>query len=97
MAGRKDKRLHKIEPIHIQPVSHNFPAVLLAEFAEVIRINQLPFEPISPYGLAFEPASIDPFLHLIGSNVQGFGQGMLGEPVLAHARARSQAMQHGAD
>jgi hypothetical protein len=46
VVGWKHKRLHKVEPIDIEPVSHDLPVVLLAEIAEVLRINELPLESV---------------------------------------------------
>src|SRR6266576_1247908 len=48
MAWRKDVGLNKIEPVDVQPVSHNFTAVLLAKLAEVIRVNQLSLQAVGP-------------------------------------------------
>ena len=72
MARGEDERAHKIKSVHIEPVSYDFSAALLAEGTEVLGINQLPGETVGGYGSAFEPALINPFLYHVGPNMQGF-------------------------
>jgi hypothetical protein len=73
VVGRKHKRLHKVEPIDIKPVSHDLPVVFLAEIAEILRINELPFESVRSDAPAPQPSSVDPFLHFTCPYVQRFG------------------------
>ena len=73
MVGRKHKRLHKVEPVDIEPVSHHFPVVLLAEIAEVLGINELPLESVRSDNPGLEPSPVDPLLYFTCPYVQCFG------------------------
>jgi hypothetical protein len=73
VAGRKHKRLHKVQPIDVEPVSHDLPAVLLAEVAEILRVDQLPAESVGSDDPALQPSLVNPFLHFICPYVQCFG------------------------
>ena len=97
MAGGKDKGLHKIQPVSVEPVSHNFPMVLFAELAKAFGLDQLSHQSVVWNNPALEPPPADPFLHLIGAYVQSLSQGVFGKPVLARARIRSQPVQHGSN
>ena len=72
MTGRKHERVYKIEPIDIEPVSHDFPLVLLAKTAEVLRVNQLSPESVGSDDPALQPSSVDPLLYFTWPYVQRF-------------------------
>jgi len=95
VAGRKHKRLHKLEPIDIEPVAHDSPVVLLAEVAEIVGVNQLPIESVGSDEPALQPSLVDPFLHFARPYVQCFGQCVFRKPILSYASARPQPVQHG--
>src|ERR1700733_11231717 len=71
--------------------------VLLAELAKIPVLDHLPPQSVVWNNPALQPAPVNPFLPLVGAYVQSFSQGMLGKPVLAHARIRSQPVQHGSN
>ena len=73
----ENKCLNKVQSIGIQPVSHNFPAVTLAEFAKVFRVNDLSLNSTCPSAPAFQQPPTNPLLHFFCANVQCFGQTML--------------------
>lgn len=97
MAGRKDKGLQKIEPVHVEPVAHDFFPVSLAEITEIVGVDELPLEAVGSDNPVLKPAAVDPFLHIFGADMQRLRKCVSGEPVLPHAGVRSQPVQHGAN
>lgn len=63
VTGGKYKGLHKIEPVDVQPVTHDFLPVLFAELAKIAGVDQLPPESVGSDDPALQPATVDPFLH----------------------------------
>ncbi len=64
--------------------------------AKVFRVNNLSLEAVCIDDSAPQQTIINPLLHLVCANVQRFRQGVFREPVLAHASAGSEPVQHSA-
>ena len=94
--GGEETNLHKTQPISVQSSSHDFPAVLLAEITKVFRVNNVSSEAVCIDDSAPQQTIINPLLHLVCANVQRFRQSVFREPVLAHASAGSEPVQHSA-
>jgi hypothetical protein len=73
VVGGEHKRLHKVEPIDIEPVSHDVPVVLLAKVAKILRVNQLSVQSVGSDDPALQPSSVDPLLNFSRPYVQCFG------------------------
>ncbi|MFZ0797054.1 MAG: hypothetical protein WCA27_17515 [Candidatus Sulfotelmatobacter sp.] len=96
MTGWKNKGLHKTEPIHIQSSSHDLAAVSFAEIAKVFGADNLFLESTRLDNSASQQSTINPLGHLFWADVQCCRRGVFREPILAHASARPEPMQHGA-
>src|SRR6266700_1777539 len=97
MFRRKDKVLDEPESISTQPAAHHGGAVLLYEVGEIVGIDDSFLNTGCLHNATFEPAVIDPPLHLIAAYMQGFRQAVNREPVAPSLGALAQAMQHGAN
>jgi hypothetical protein len=85
------------EQLRVEPVPHNFLAMFLAELTKILGVDLRPPETVGSYHPTLQPAPFDPSLHFFGAHVESLRQGVFGEPVLPHARARSQPVQHRAN
>lgn len=93
--GRKYEVLDKPKPVGIQTPAYHSATVLLNEIREIIRIDDSLFDTGCFHNPAFEPTVIDPLLHLVNSDVQGFREAVWCEPISPFLRAFPQTVQHG--
>ena len=61
--------------------------------ASIISFLSLPVV----YDSTSEPSPVNPLLHLFGANMKSLGQRVRREPILTHARIRTQPVKHGAN
>jgi hypothetical protein len=78
-----------------EPVADDFSAVSLPEITKVLGVNNLSLKPACLDDSAPQQSTVNPFLHLFCADMQRFRQGVFREPIVAHASARSQSVQHG--
>src|SRR5262249_28495274 len=94
MARWKREVIDKIQAFLAQPVSDNVSGVFSAELAKLFGINDHPFATPGFYVARFKPASADPFLHLLRTDMESDSQCVFGEAVLPHLGVCSQTPQH---
>ena len=97
MFGRKHEVLDEPQSIRIQTPPYDRWTVLFYKLGEIVRIDDSFFNTGGFHNAAFEPTVIDPLLHLVASDMQGFRQAVNREPIATSLRAFAQAMQHGAN
>jgi hypothetical protein len=97
VACRKYKVFDEVEPVNIQPSTHNLLAVPLAELGEFFCIDNLSLQLAGLDHTAFQPSECDPSLDLFRPSVQGHSKGVFGEPVLPHPGASAKPVQHKPD
>jgi hypothetical protein len=71
--------------------------MVFAKLAKISRVDNLFLESPSLYDSTFQPSPLNPPLHLFGANMKSLGQRVFREPILAHARIRTQPPKHTAN
>src|SRR5258708_7452294 len=97
MARWKDIVADEREAFIAETAPRSLPPIPLEELTKILGIDDLSFQPDSLDDTAFEPAAVDPPLHLFGTDVQNCGQGALSKPFAAPSSAAFKAVQHRPD
>jgi len=95
MARRKYECLDKAQSIGVQPSSDNLPAMFLAELTKGFCVNDLSMNSTRLDDPAVQESPINPSLHFFCTNMQSPSQTIFRKPILSHARAGPEPMQHG--
>lgn len=94
MARWKNEVVDKIQALPREPIPHNVPGVLLAEFAEISGIDDHAFAPLGLQFSRLQPAASDPAFYRVRTNVKSDCQRVLGEAVLAHFGVCAEPVEH---
>lgn len=94
MARRECEMVDELEPLSSQPVPNDILCVLSAEFAKIFCLDDDPLASACFHLLRLEPATDNPVLDFLWTNMERHRQGVLGEAVLAHLDVCSEALKH---